>query len=334
MVWRWADILLGGCRSVTGSGIDLDVVTEVNLRCRNMPALLTGVVLERYDMVIFSVGSQDALDFVSPDKWSKEAERILDLLTLTRERTLPVCVIAVPRVSNVVQLDPWLARRADRRAAHLNARLFELCQSRSGVTFVPFQLGDVTETCRCRTSDTYGRWADVIMAGITPTLGVLRREGRPGNREQDRQGTADWLNTLENIPDEAFDSVTASAQSMFRTVGAGIVIIDDDREWFASTSGLPIPEIPYGDPICNHIIHTNHGVAIEDVTLDPRFAGSCFAVTLKLHSYAGIPIRNPHGHMIGALCVYDDKPRLFGPTDMVQLRDLAHLIENRLGSAK
>ena len=52
--------------------------------------------------------------------------------------------------------------------------------------------------------------------------------------------------------------------------------------------------------------------------------------TSKLRSYAGIPIRDPTGHMIGALCVYDDKPRQFTTADIAILRSLAHLVEQQL----
>jgi hypothetical protein len=313
----------------TGCGIDMDVVTQIGLHARHLMSLMAEVIPDRYDLVIVSVGTQDVLDCTALDDWSPEVERVLDVFG-AGERAVPVHVIAVPQVSKVMGLERTLARAADNRVAVFNSRLEQLCEARAELTFVPFPLRGTTESCRERTSESYRRWADVLMKGIVPGLGSLRHAGWPGDQEELRQAALNRLGILDAGPEEFFDRITEKARRMFHTVGAGLSLIDHDRQWFASTAGLGLPELPRTEAVCAHTITTNHGLIVEDASVDPRFAGSYFVTTAELRSYVGVPIRDPDGHMIGALCAYDDKPRTFLPTDLTLLRHLAHSVEEHL----
>ncbi|MDP9026634.1 MAG: GAF domain-containing protein, partial [Actinomycetota bacterium] len=254
----------------------------------------------------------------------------IDAIRAGMQKVVPILVIAVAQVSKVVGLEHLLGRAADTRAEVFNSRLQRLCDSRDGLTFVPFPLEGDAERCHQRTSDTYRRWADVLMAGITPALGSLSHLGRPADVEEDRQEALDRLGLLDAGPDEFFDSITGKARRLLGTVGAGISLLDRDRQRMASFSGPPVSELRRSDTICNVTITTNHGLVVEDAALDSRFADGYFVEIAKLRSYAGVPIRDPKGYMIGVLCVYDDKPRTFSPADLTLLRHLAHTVEERL----
>ena len=321
--------LARGLTRATGFGIDVDVVTQVDLRCREMPALLADVELEQYDLVVLSVGIQDVLDLAPAAEWSADVSRLLDLLCVPSERPRPVCVIAVPEVSNVLRLEPLLAKLADQRSADFNNMLIEWCGLRPGTIYVPFTHGGEAVPCRERALDSYRRWAEPMVAIMAPALELVRDRARPSQEEQARQAAVDRLD-LGTKPDEVFDSITRSARRIFKTLGAGISLIDDDRQWFKSISGAQVPALPRGDGLCNLAIQTNHGFFVEDALRDQRLAGSLFATVAKLRSYAGIPIRDPSGHMIGSLCIFDDKPRQFTSEEIALLRSLAHLVENHL----
>ncbi|MDP9027610.1 MAG: GAF domain-containing protein, partial [Actinomycetota bacterium] len=329
------ELALGGhlarrIAGVTGSGIDMDVVTEAGLHSRDLLSLATEVVAARYDLVIVSVGMQDVIDCTPVDDWSADVEQILGRLTAATDRVIPVHVVAVPQVTKLVGLEHLLGHAADNRAVIFNTRLKAQCEQRAGVSFVPFPLEGNAERCHQRTSDTYRRWADALMRGISPALRSLRHDGRPLELEEHRQAALNQLGILDAGPNELFDSITSRARHMLGTVGAGISLIDHHRQWFASSSGIPVAEIPRSETLCTHTITTNHGLVVEDATLDARFANGFFVVTAKLRSYAGVPIRDPQGYMIGALCVYDDKPRTFLPAELTLLRHLAHIVEEHL----
>jgi hypothetical protein len=328
------DLALGGhlarrLADLTGSGIDMDVVTEIGLHSRDTPALLAEVVLGRYDLVIVAIGTQDVIDRTPVDDWSADLGLVLDLLRGRLERAVPVLVIAVPQISKLIQLAPHLSHATDNRVAQLNRRLEELCAARSGATFVPFPIDPETESHRERTSASYGRWADLLMRAITLTLVPLCHVGVQRDQESDRQSALDRLGLLDSPPDVILDSIVHKARRMFGAVAAGISLIDHDRAWFCNSEGISTAELPRSQALCDYAIQTNHGFIVDDATLDPRF-DDYLVVTAGLRSYAGVPIRDPHGYMIGVLCVYDDKPRTFQTSDLTMLRHLAHAAEERL----
>ena len=321
--------LARGLTHVTGHGIDMDVLVQVDLTCRQMPALLAGVDLEQFDSVVLSVGTQDVLNFASRQTWSTAVKDLLDLMRSQCHRVLPVNVIAVPRISNVLQLNPLLARATDDRAAEFNGWLEAFCNARPELTFIPFDHDGETVPCRERALATYRQWADPMIDIIAPTLGLVGEHAHPDGHEQARQAAVDRLD-LDAVPEKLFDAIAQTARRIFGTQGAGISLIDHDRQWFKSISGAGVPSMPRRYGLCQFAIQTNHGFIVEDASQDPRLADSYFVKTAKLRSYAGIPIRDPSGHMIGALCVYDNKPRQFTNQDLITLRSLAHLLEQEL----
>lgn len=321
--------LARGLTQATDHGIDMDVLVQVDLSCRRMPALLAEVDLEQFDSVVLSIGTQDVLNFASRETWSAAVVDLLDLMRSQCHRVLPVSVIAVPRVSNVLQLTPLLARAADDRAAEFNGWLEAFCNARPELTFIPFDHDGETVPCRERALATYRQWATPMIDIIAPTLGLVGDRAHPGRQEEARQAAVDRLD-LDAVPEKVFDTIAQSARRIFGTLGAGISLIDHDRQWFTSISGAGVPSMPRSYGLCHFAIQTNHGFIVEDASRDPRVADSYFVKTAKLRSYAGIPIRDPSGHMIGALCIYDDKPRQFTNQDLITLRSLAHLLEQEL----
>ena len=315
----------------TGSGVDIDVVTGYEFHARHVPPLLADVDLDRYDLVIVGIGTLDVVDRTRIKDWSAHFEHILDVLQDGQKGFLPVSVVAVPTISNLLQLEPHLAHAADQRAAELNLRLKQLCDVRPLTTFVPFSIGGSTAPVLERTSASYARMADRLMQGMGPSLAMLKHDGAPCPRESARQAALDRLGLLDMPADEMLDSIVHKTHRLFGTVGAGISLIDHDRQWFCNSAGAAIAEIARSESICAHTIQTNHGLVVEDTRLDPRFANH-IVVAAGLRSYAGVPIRDPNGHMIGALCVYDNNPHAFQSADLVMLQHLAHSVEERVAT--
>jgi hypothetical protein len=316
--------------AASGSGLDMDVLTGVDLRCRDMPDLLGSVDVTGYDMLLLSVGVQDVLDFTHPDFWVKEARHVLEILTATGERGAPLFVIGVPPVSRMLRLEPHVAAELDRRAGLFNDQLVALCSASPRALFVPFAPEEDSSGDRHRTSGTYRSWAERIALNIAPVVRGLGHCAKPNLREDARQAALERLNILDTPREQSFDSITATARRFFATAGAGISFIDGDRQWFKSSSGIDVTELPRAVGLCHYAIQTIDGFVVEDLTADVRFADNELVTNANLRSYAGVPIRDPSGHAVGALCVFDDKCRTFTVDQLVFLRDLAHLAEQQL----
>lgn len=134
---------------------------------------------------------------------------------------------------------------------------------------------------------------------------------------------------LATPDEEAFDRVTRSAQRMFNAPIALISLIDTNRQWFKSCIGLPVRETERDVSFCGHAIMTNELFVIENALANPHFADNPL-VTGEPHVifYAGRPLKNAEGFLVGTLCIIDHHPRSFGQEDRRALNDLGFWIEH------
>ena len=317
-------------RDTTGRGIELDIAVGTDMRCREITALMTQSAVGTYDAVLVSVGVQDVLDFTAADTWIAEVAQILRLATGDPGTGRAVFVIGVPAPSHLMRLNKRLRRAADLRATEFNTGLQALCETIPNATYVPFAPEQEEWRERHRGCQTYAQWAASIVPHVASKTRALRPQQHHLQNEIARQAALDRLNILDTAPEEFFDTITSKARRYFGTIGAGISFIDHDRQWFKSAAGISVPELPRAVSLCDYTIKTNDGFVIGDAKGDLRFADSYFAVTSGMRFYAGVPIRDPNGYMIGALCVFDDTPHTITQTEVIYLRDLVTLVERRL----
>src|ERR1051326_526656 len=135
--------------------------------------------------------------------------------------------------------------------------------------------------------------------------------------------------TLLSTPREAdFDRITRIASKLFNTEIALITLIDRDRQWFKSRIGLDVVETPRGVSFCAHAIESQDTFVVRDTLADPRFHDNPLVVkATNVRFYAGEPLRNEAGFLIGTLCVMSNKPREFGKDDEKSLQDLGRTVE-------
>jgi GAF domain-containing protein len=101
---------------------------------------------------------------------------------------------------------------------------------------------------------------------------------------------------------------------LFKVPMALLTLIDKDRQWFKSQSGLPIDLAEAGCTsrdisLCGHVIANDEVLIVRDLARDPRFANNPLVKERGLRFYAGVPLRGPNGFPIGSLCILDTKPR-------------------------
>ena len=74
---------------------------------------------------------------------------------------------------------------------------------------------------------------------------------------------------------------------------------------------------------CQCVIDTAAMLIVDDARLDPRTSASCPIEPGSVVAWAGFPILDPAGHVVGALCVADDLPRHWSATEIEVLATLA-----------
>lgn len=132
----------------------------------------------------------------------------------------------------------------------------------------------------------------------------------PDNEVQRLKALHDY-DVLDTPSEQAYDDLTLLATQICQTPSAGIILIDENRQWLKSQVGLSFTETSRDIAFCAHaILHADKVLEVRDAQLDPRFADNPL-VTGDPHMrfYFGVPLVTADGLALGTLCVIDRVPR-------------------------
>jgi diguanylate cyclase (GGDEF)-like protein len=148
------------------------------------------------------------------------------------------------------------------------------------------------------------------------------------DNEPERIASLRRMLLLASPDEEAFDRVTRTAQRLFDVPITLVSLIDANRQWFKSCIGLPVRETGRDVSFCGHAIMAREIFVVEDANVDARFADNpLVAGDAKVIFYAGRPLVNSEGFMVGTLCIIDHQPRHFSSEDRRALDDLGYWLE-------
>jgi predicted PurR-regulated permease PerM len=77
------------------------------------------------------------------------------------------------------------------------------------------------------------------------------------------------------------------------------------------------------EAVCSYVVASGVPLVVEDISRDPRFAGNPLMRTHGIRFYAGAPLRDASGHVIGTLCVMDLRPRTLQVREIKLLQIIA-----------
>lgn len=145
------------------------------------------------------------------------------------------------------------------------------------------------------------------------------------NQELERLAAVESYHILDTPPEADFDQLVALASTLFSAPIASVTVMAQDRLWFKSAMGLDVCEAPREDVFCQLTVEHKTRLVIEDTRLHPLFKENPL-VTHEPHilAYAGIPLVNAEGYVIGTFCVMDHVPRQFSEANLTLLTMLAN----------
>ncbi len=88
--------------------------------------------------------------------------------------------------------------------------------------------------------------------------------------------------------------------------------------------------MPRRDAICSYVVHGGQALVVPDLARDPRFVGNPALQEPGLRFYAGVPIRNRQGTVLGSFCIMDDAPRDVSAADLELLAGMAEQLMQAL----
>ncbi|WP_433466391.1 GAF domain-containing protein [Spirillospora sp. CA-128828] len=99
--------------------------------------------------------------------------------------------------------------------------------------------------------------------------------------------------------------------------------------------GILGARIPLNAGYCPHVVVRRKALILDDVLAYPRFAGNPIVDKLMVRSYAGAPLTDRTGTVLGTVCVVDSEPRPWGKPGLELMKrraaDLVDRIHRREG---
>ena len=148
------------------------------------------------------------------------------------------------------------------------------------------------------------------------------------NNEAERQRDVQALGVDGVNPmDPDLNEMVQLACAVTDTSIALINILDRPDQKTLRSCGMPegFPTaLPMGDAICQFVLSQGDVLIIEDMSKDERTSGHPITEPpTSLHFYAGAPLVNANGYIMGTLCVMAEEPRTLEPRAVDALRRLA-----------
>ncbi len=153
-------------------------------------------------------------------------------------------------------------------------------------------------------------------------------------QEQARLKAFDDYFILDTLPEQSYEDLTALAAAICETPISLLSLVAADRQWFKSERGLGLRETPLSVSFCKDTVHSGELLMVEDAQQDERYqANPLVAGDPGIRFYAGAPIRDEAGQVLGTVCVLDTVPRHLTPKQIGALEALARqamcLLESR-----
>lgn len=123
----------------------------------------------------------------------------------------------------------------------------------------------------------------------------------------------------------AFDDLTSAAAALLDTPLAFFTVLDDERCWYAGACGLPAGGDRSGTldaSFCKYVVATDAPLVVSDARIDPRTTGNPAIAEMGVVAWAGFPVRDPSGEVLGSFCVVDVRPREWSAAQIEALRVL------------
>lgn len=132
-------------------------------------------------------------------------------------------------------------------------------------------------------------------------------------------------------PDESRDDVLQKfvrlASQALGIPGSFISVLDDEKQYVRAARNFNLKESSRADSLCRHVVDGDTAMVVPDTLNDERFRTHPLITGAPyIRFYAGTPLKNSEGIILGTLCVTDTAPHDFGGEQVTTLRLLAALV--------
>jgi len=145
--------------------------------------------------------------------------------------------------------------------------------------------------------------------------------------EQRRLSAVHALQWLETAHNENFDRLCRLAAAHFRMPTVLVSLVEKDRQWFPGRVGFDASQTPIEQSFCRYTIQGSGVMMVNDALSDVRFVDTeLVARSGGIRFYAGAPLFNQHGEVLGSFCLIDTVPRHLSSAETADLAEFAQLV--------
>ncbi|SCL29586.1 Stage II sporulation protein E (SpoIIE) [Micromonospora nigra] len=140
---------------------------------------------------------------------------------------------------------------------------------------------------------------------------------------------------LDAAPDETFDRFARLVADLLDVPVALVSLVDEVRQFFPGAVGLGEPwaacrETPLSHSFCQHVVDIGLPMVLPDARLHPPVRRNLAIPELGVVAYAGMPLTDLDGRVLGSLCAIDSQPRAWAAAQLRTLADLAAACSSEL----
>jgi GAF domain-containing protein len=136
-------------------------------------------------------------------------------------------------------------------------------------------------------------------------------------------------------PDEAFDRFASLVKRLLHVPVALVSLVDDQHQYFPGQVGLAEPwgtkrETPLTHSFCQHVVAEGRPKIFPDARIHAQVRDNLAIPDLDVVAYAGMPLTDSDGRVLGSLCAIDTEPRDWTAAELEVLDDLAAACSSEL----
>ncbi|WP_439657589.1 GAF domain-containing SpoIIE family protein phosphatase [Lentzea sp. HUAS TT2] len=129
-------------------------------------------------------------------------------------------------------------------------------------------------------------------------------------------------------PDRGMDRFARLVASVLGVPVALVSLVEPDRQVFPGLIGLGEPwassrTTPLSHSLCQHVTRSGRPLVLHDTEADQKWCAHPAVTDLSVAAYAGMPLTDGDGNVLGSLCAIDTAPHQWTEAELQDLVDLA-----------
>ncbi|MEA5442015.1 GAF domain-containing protein [Cyanobium gracile] len=149
--------------------------------------------------------------------------------------------------------------------------------------------------------------------------------------EEARLRALERILLLETPSDPHLDRIVRLASTTLGMPIGLISLVDQNRQWFLSRTGIDACETPREMAFCAHAIITDEVMVIPDASEDGRFNTNPLVIgEPNIRFYAGAPVKSADGQNLGTLCLIDQQTHGFSDEQREVLKMFAEQVSREI----